>query len=161
MGNHDIYPVPKKEGNYGYFSFYSYYALGAISVYGFTAASAYVAAGLSTWDTVGAICLGSCIAAFNACLGSQVGTDKYLGFTIMTRVTFGLRGAILPILNATFASVIFVSGTHFLYPTTSIIDHGLYRLGSRLIMVAKPLQLSLELLFHSIIAWPTRFLLGM
>lgn len=107
-GNHDIYPVPLKERNYGILGFYSYFACGAISVYGFTAASAFVSAGLGTWDTVGAICLGSCIAAFNGYLGSRIGIDTSLGFTIMTRATFGLRGAIIPILNATVASVIFV-----------------------------------------------------
>jgi NCS1 family nucleobase:cation symporter-1 len=113
-GNHDIYPVPKKERNYGLLGFYTYFAAGIISVYGFTAASSYVSAGLGTWDTVGAICLGSCIAAVNAFLGSSVGIDTALGWTMMNRSTFGLWGAILPVCKTGIASVIFVGPSRHL-----------------------------------------------
>lgn len=49
-GNHDLYPIPKRERNYGFLGFYSYYAISALSIYGFTSASAFVAAGLGVWE---------------------------------------------------------------------------------------------------------------
>jgi NCS1 family nucleobase:cation symporter-1 len=107
-GNHDLYPIPKKEKNYGVLGFYSYYAISAISIYGFTSASAYVSAGLGVWDTVGAMLLGSCISSFNSYLGAQVGVEKGLGFTMMTRATFGLWGCLLPLANALIANLVFV-----------------------------------------------------
>jgi NCS1 family nucleobase:cation symporter-1 len=78
-------------------------------VYGFTSASAYVSAGLSCWETVGAILLGASIAAGNSYLGARPGVDKSLGFTMMTRVTFGLWGSFLPLFTSLLANLVFVS----------------------------------------------------
>jgi NCS1 family nucleobase:cation symporter-1 len=108
-GNHDVYPIPKKEHTYGTLGFYSYYAVSTVAIYGFTSASAYVSAGLSCWETVGAILLGASIAAGNSYLGARPGVDKSLGFTMMTRVTFGLWGSFLPLFTSLLANLVFVS----------------------------------------------------
>jgi NCS1 family nucleobase:cation symporter-1 len=79
-GNHDLYPIPKKERTYGYLGFYSYYLVSGISVSGYSIGSAYVAAGLSAQETIGAVLVGAIFASLNACLGVQVGIDKSLGF---------------------------------------------------------------------------------
>jgi NCS1 family nucleobase:cation symporter-1 len=107
-GNHDLYPIPKKERTYGVTGFYSYLGANAISVFGFTSASAYVAAGLSVWETIGAIIIGGCIAAISTFFGARPGIDWSLGYTMMTRVTFGLWGAILPLFIVLLANVTFV-----------------------------------------------------
>jgi NCS1 family nucleobase:cation symporter-1 len=109
-GNHDIYPIPKKERNYGTLGFYSYFICSGVSIIGFTSASAYVAAGLGSWETVGAILLGSFIAGCNSFLGGQAGIDKKLGFTMMIRCTFGLWGQLLPLAVGLTGNVVFVSG---------------------------------------------------
>jgi nucleobase:cation symporter-1, NCS1 family len=79
-GNHDLYPIPKKERTYGYLGFYSYYLVSGISITGFSMGSAYVSAGLSARETIGAVLVGCVCASLNACLGVQVGLDKSLGF---------------------------------------------------------------------------------
>ena len=79
-GNHDLYPIPKKERTYGYMGYYSYYLVSGISITGFSMGSAYVSAGLSAQETIGAVLVGCICAALNACLGVQVGLDKSLGF---------------------------------------------------------------------------------
>lgn len=79
-GNHDLYPIPKKERTYGVLGYFSYFLTSTISVTGFTGVSAYVAGGLSAWETVGAILVGSTIAGLNSFLGGQPGIDHRLGF---------------------------------------------------------------------------------
>src|SRR5262245_46167575 len=79
-GNHDLYPIPKKERTYGVMGFFSYFLVSAVSVVGFASAAAYVASGLTAWETVGAILVGSVIAGLNSFLGGQPGVDKHLGF---------------------------------------------------------------------------------
>lgn len=107
-GNHDLYPIPIKERTYGIWGFYSYYGSSGISVFGFTSASSYVAAGLGCWETVGAIFLGACIAAMSSFFGARPGVDMSLGYTMMTRVTFGLWGAFLSLTIVLIANVVFV-----------------------------------------------------
>jgi len=110
-GNHDLYPIPKKERIYRIWGFYSYFGASGISIFGFTVASAYVSAGLNCWETVGAILLGACIASYSSFLGARPGVDKSLGYTIMVRVTFGLWGAFLPLTIVLIANTTFVSLT--------------------------------------------------
>lgn len=70
-GNHDLYPIPKKERTYGFLGFYSYYLVSGISITGFSKRSAYVSAGLSAQETIRAVLVGCVCAALNACLGVQ------------------------------------------------------------------------------------------
>lgn len=79
-GNHDLYPIPKKERTYGTLAYYSYYITGGVSINSFTMGSSYVASGLSVWATIGGILLGSVIAGLNSFLGGQAGIDKSLGY---------------------------------------------------------------------------------
>jgi hypothetical protein len=76
-GNHDLYPIPKKERTYGYLGLYSYLLVSGISITGFSMGSADVSAGLSAQETIGALLVGCICAALNA---RQVGLDKSLGF---------------------------------------------------------------------------------
>lgn len=79
-GNHDLYPIPWKERNYGILAYYSYFVISGVSITGFTAGSAYISAGLSVSATCGAILLGNIIAGGNSYLGGQAGVDKSLGY---------------------------------------------------------------------------------
>lgn len=79
-GNHDLYPIAKKERTYGWMGFYSYYLVSGISTTGYSIGSAYLASGLSAGETIGAVFVGCIFAALNASLGVQVGLDKNLGF---------------------------------------------------------------------------------
>lgn len=45
----------------------------------------------------------------------QVGSDKGLGYTMMTRATFGLWGCLIPLANALIANVVFVCSKLFGY----------------------------------------------
>jgi NCS1 family nucleobase:cation symporter-1 len=107
-GNHDLYPIPKKERNYGTLGYFSYFIISGVSISGFTTASSYVTAGLGSWDTIAAIIVGSLFAGAVSWAGGQPGVDKRLGFTMMTRVTFGLWGKIFPLAAPLIGNIIFV-----------------------------------------------------
>ncbi|PMD38368.1 hypothetical protein L207DRAFT_585270 [Hyaloscypha variabilis F] len=118
-GNHDLYPIPKKERVYGYMGYYSYYLVSGISITGFSMGSAYVSAGLSAQETIGAVLVGCVCAALNACLGVQVGLDKSLGFTMSTRTTYGLYGNLLPLFTTLLGNLVF-AGIQAYYGAQSI-----------------------------------------
>lgn len=108
-GNHDLYPIPKKEQTYRMYDYFSYYLVSGVTISGFTASSAYVTAGLGVWETIGAVMAGTILAGMVSWLGGQAGAEKRLGFTMMTRVTFGLWGQCLALVVPLIGNVIFVS----------------------------------------------------
>ncbi|RDW57166.1 hypothetical protein BP6252_13814 [Coleophoma cylindrospora] len=118
-GNHDLYPIPLKERTYGVMGFYSYYLVSGISISGYSIGSAYVAAGLSAQEAIGAVLVGCIFASLNACLGVQVGIDKSLGFTVATRATYGLYGNLLPLFTTLLGNLIF-AGINAYYGAQSI-----------------------------------------
>jgi len=83
-GNHDLYPISKKERTFGVMGYYSYFVTSGVSITGFTAGSAYVAAGLGVGPTCAAILIGSMLAGGNSYLGGQPGVDKSLGYVSLT-----------------------------------------------------------------------------
>lgn len=79
-GNHDLYPIPKKERTYGWMGFFAYWVTCGVSVSNFTIGSAYIAYGLNAGETIGAVFLGACIAACNAYFCARPGQDQSLGY---------------------------------------------------------------------------------
>ncbi|PVH99763.1 hypothetical protein DM02DRAFT_642803 [Periconia macrospinosa] len=96
-GNHDLYPVVASERTYGTGAYTLYWATCAAGLSTFAIGSTYIAVGLTAGEACGAVIIGSCIACSSAILCGRPGAEKYLGYTMMARVSFGLRGMWLPL----------------------------------------------------------------
>jgi NCS1 family nucleobase:cation symporter-1 len=79
-GNHDLYPIPKKERTFGYFSYFAYWITTGISVGTFTLGSSYIAVGLNAGETLGAILIGCVISCAVGILCGKPGMDYNLGY---------------------------------------------------------------------------------
>jgi NCS1 family nucleobase:cation symporter-1 len=131
-GNRDIYPIPKEQQTYGVSAFIYYWVTVGVSVTAYTIAAAFIAAGLNVPEAMGAIILGTCLAAVNGYLCGQPGVDKHLPFVracyipridslrghtntvfqmqaMVSRAAFGLWGSFLPLFFTLFGNIIFVS----------------------------------------------------
>lgn len=79
-GNHDLYPIPKKERNFGWDSYMLYWGTLGICVSEYTLGSAYIAYGLNAGETIGAILIGCCISSVYCYYCARPGLDHHLGF---------------------------------------------------------------------------------
>jgi NCS1 family nucleobase:cation symporter-1 len=62
-GNHDLYPIPKKERTYGILAYFAYWITTGVSVGTYTLGSTYIAVGLNVGETLGSILAGCIISA--------------------------------------------------------------------------------------------------
>ncbi|KAH8657101.1 permease for cytosine/purines, uracil, thiamine, allantoin-domain-containing protein [Tricladium varicosporioides] len=106
-GNHDLYPIVEKERTYGKGAFILYWTTCGAGLSTFAIGSSYIAVGLTAGEACGAVLIGTVISSCNALLLGRVGGEKHLGYTMMARVSFGLRGMWLPLFFQILANVIF------------------------------------------------------
>ncbi|EXJ82047.1 hypothetical protein A1O1_08116 [Capronia coronata CBS 617.96] len=106
-GNHDLYPIVPKERTYGRGAFLVYWVTCAAGLSTFAIGSSYIAVGLTAGEACGAIIIGSSIASLNALLCGRPGAEKHLGYTMMARASFGLRGMWLPLFFQLMSNMVF------------------------------------------------------
>ncbi|RDW73384.1 hypothetical protein BP6252_07291 [Coleophoma cylindrospora] len=106
-GNHDLYPIPKKERTFGMLAYFAYWITTGVSVGTYTLGSSYIALGLNAGETLGAILAGCVISSFLGIFAGRPGMDYSLGYTMMNRVSFGLWGTTVPM------TVVFLGGIVF------------------------------------------------
>ena len=112
-GNHDLYPIPRKERTFGRLAFFLYWTTCSFGLSTYSIGSAYIELGLTVAQTIGAVTVGAVLASINAFLCGRAGAEKSLGYTVMARVTFGLYGVWIPLVFQLISNIIFVS---ILYP---------------------------------------------
>ncbi|EPE24965.1 hypothetical protein GLAREA_11546 [Glarea lozoyensis ATCC 20868] len=106
-GNHDLYPIVPKERTYGRGAFLLYWLTCGGGLSTFAIGSSYIAVGLSAGQAIGAVLIGACLSSMNALLCGRAGAEKNLGYTMMARVSFGLRGMWLPLFFQIMGNMVF------------------------------------------------------
>ncbi|RDW77351.1 hypothetical protein BP6252_05404 [Coleophoma cylindrospora] len=106
-GNHDLYPIDPKEWTFGWLGFVAIWVTNGVSVSTWTLGSSYIAYGLTAGETIGSILVGSCIASFVAFFAARPGMDYHVGYTIMNRPAYGLRGTYVPIIVILVGGLVF------------------------------------------------------
>ncbi|KEY68266.1 hypothetical protein S7711_07020 [Stachybotrys chartarum IBT 7711] len=106
-GNHDLYPIVASERTYGTGAYILYWVTCGAGLSTFALGSSYVAVGLTAGEACGAILIGSTMASGIALLCGRPGAEKHLGYTMMARVSFGLRGMWLPLFFQLMSNVVF------------------------------------------------------
>jgi len=87
-GNHDLYPIPKKERTFGIMGFFAYWITTGVSVGTFTLGSAYIAVGLNARETLCAILGGAFISCIVGGFCGQPGMDYSLGYVRMSKSSY-------------------------------------------------------------------------
>ncbi|RDI78790.1 hypothetical protein Vi05172_g11150 [Venturia inaequalis] len=106
-GNHDLYPIPRKERTYGQVDYFVYWMVSCLSVSNFSSASAYIALGLTAGETIGAVFLGACFSAATAVFAARPGQDHAMGYTVMNRATYGMWGTLIPYTVVLLGGIVF------------------------------------------------------
>lgn len=107
LRNTDLLPVPPSRRTWTSLSFAAFWISDGLNLNTFMIASTAVSAGLSWWQAWIAIILGYFAVAFLVVLAARVGAVYHLSFPILSRSTFGVWGAIWPVINRSAVSIIF------------------------------------------------------
>jgi NCS1 family nucleobase:cation symporter-1 len=79
-GNHDLYPIPRKERTWGWMAYVSYQVVVGVNISNYTLASSYIAVGLTVGQTLGAVLAGAVIASIISYITCRPGLDHAIGF---------------------------------------------------------------------------------
>ncbi|GMM37686.1 hypothetical protein DASC09_050110 [Saccharomycopsis crataegensis] len=106
LKNHDVVPMPISRRIWGFWTFLSFYSIGNVSVATWSAGSSLLSIGINVGEIMGCIVIGNifiCLAYFFV---SAPGYDFHVGYTMLQRVIFGIRGCYLGILIRILLSIV-------------------------------------------------------
>lgn len=79
-GNHDLYPIPRKERTWGWLAYVGYQIVVGINISNYTLASTYIAIGLTVGQTLGAVLAGCILSSMISYISCRPGLDHAIGF---------------------------------------------------------------------------------
>ncbi|EIW67163.1 hypothetical protein TREMEDRAFT_64403 [Tremella mesenterica DSM 1558] len=93
--NKDTRPLPPSRRTYGPWSFIGLWMVtGSFNIGGYTTGSSILSLGLNVWQAMLVVIIGHCLVAL-VCLGTGMpGAEWHIGFPILQRSTWGIRGSI-------------------------------------------------------------------
>ncbi|EPE35347.1 hypothetical protein GLAREA_11046 [Glarea lozoyensis ATCC 20868] len=97
--NRDLIPIPEDRRTWTWQGFAGYWIITGANNSAWTAGSTLLALGLSVGQAMGVIVGGSFIISMIAVVAGWMGSHDYLGFTVMSRASWGMIGGFWPVLN--------------------------------------------------------------
>lgn len=99
LRNADLLPVPPERRTWGWVNFAAFWISDGLNLNTFMIASTAVSAGLTWSQAWAAIIVGYFAVAFLVVMTARIGAVYHVSFPILARGTFGVWGAIWPIVN--------------------------------------------------------------
>ncbi|CAD6582606.1 MAG: hypothetical protein CYPHOPRED_002076 [Cyphobasidiales sp. Tagirdzhanova-0007] len=108
--NRDTLPLPPARRTYGPWSFVGLWVLtGSFNIGGYTTGSALLSLGLNVWEAMLVVIIGYSLCAA-VCLGTGMpGAEWHIGFPILQRSSWGMRGSYFPLVIRIMQSVVWCS----------------------------------------------------
>ncbi|ERT01310.1 hypothetical protein HMPREF1624_02553 [Sporothrix schenckii ATCC 58251] len=97
--NRDLIPLPPKRRVWGWFSFFGYWAISSLNISTWQSPNTYLAQGLSVRQSMAVIVVGRLMITLFSSLVAWCGLQWHIGFTIQNRISWGLRGSYIPLLQ--------------------------------------------------------------
>ncbi|KAF7510903.1 hypothetical protein GJ744_005733 [Endocarpon pusillum] len=97
--NRDLIPIPRDRRTWTWQGFAGYWVIGGINTTAWTIGSTLLALGLSVGQAMGMVVCAAVVIAFLAVGAGWMGSHQHLGFTVVSRSSWGMRGAFWPVLN--------------------------------------------------------------
>ncbi|KAK7946774.1 uncharacterized protein PG986_011095 [Apiospora aurea] len=97
--NRDLIPIPEDRRTWTWQGFAGYWVICGINTSAWTAGASLLSLGLSATQAIGCVVGVALIAALVAVLAGWPGSHLYLGFTVLSRASWGMRGGFWPVLN--------------------------------------------------------------
>lgn len=99
LRNTDLLPVPPSKRTWGWVNFTAFWISDGLNLNTFMIASTAVSAGLTWSQAWAAIIVGYFAVAFLIVIAARIGAVYHVSFPIIARSTFGVWGAIWPVIN--------------------------------------------------------------
>lgn len=97
--NRDLIPIPEDRRTWTWQGFAGYWIITGANNSAWTAGSTMLSLGLSVSQAMGVIVGSSLIISMIAVVAGWMGSHDYLGFTVMSRASWGMIGGFWPVLN--------------------------------------------------------------
>ncbi|KAF9637839.1 hypothetical protein BFW01_g8735 [Lasiodiplodia theobromae] len=97
--NRDLIPIPPDRRTWTWQGFAGYWVICGINTTAWTAGSSLLSLGLSVPQSMGVVVGVALISALIAVVAGWPGSHLYLGFTVLSRASWGMRGGFWPVLN--------------------------------------------------------------
>ncbi|KAJ1563154.1 hypothetical protein HK405_012423 [Cladochytrium tenue] len=99
LQNHDLQPVEPKRRTWRAYNFVGFWIADGFNITTWTITSSMLVAGLNWWQAWLAVWIGYIFTGFMVALGGRSGAVHHIGFPVVARSSFGIFGALWPILN--------------------------------------------------------------
>ncbi|KAK6856717.1 hypothetical protein PG995_006904 [Apiospora arundinis] len=97
--NRDLIPIPEDRRTWTWQGFAGYWVITGINTTAWTAGSSLLSLGLSAPQAIGCVVGVALIEVLVAVLAGWPGNHLHLGFTVLSRAAWGMRGGFWPVLN--------------------------------------------------------------
>jgi len=97
--NRDLIPIPSDRRTWTWQGYAGYWIITGANNSAWTAGSTLFSLGFNFSEVMGIVVGSSLIIAILAVIAGWMGSHDYLGFTVMSRASWGMRGGFWPVLN--------------------------------------------------------------
>ncbi|OIW34157.1 NCS1 nucleoside transporter [Coniochaeta ligniaria NRRL 30616] len=104
--NEDIRPLPPIRRTWTVWTFTSFWTTNQVAISNWQLGGALVASGLSVWQAMISIILGKCIVAAVAIFNGYVGAEWHVGFPVVSRYIWGVRGQFILLIQRIILSLV-------------------------------------------------------
>ncbi|PPJ51903.1 hypothetical protein CBER1_08794 [Cercospora berteroae] len=106
--NRDLIPIPSSRRTWTWQGYAGYWVIAGINTTAWTSGSSLLALGLSVPQAMGVMVGVALISAIIAVLAGWPGSHEYLGFTVLCRASWGMRGGFWPVLNRIVTAIVWL-----------------------------------------------------
>ncbi|CAG8980041.1 hypothetical protein HYALB_00009250 [Hymenoscyphus albidus] len=99
LNNHDLKPVEPARRQWSSWNFVGFWIADSFNINTWMISSSMIVGGLSWWQSWICVWIGYSIAAFFICLTGRIGATYHISFPVVARASFGIWGALWPVLN--------------------------------------------------------------
>ncbi|KAI5211106.1 hypothetical protein AUEXF2481DRAFT_64822 [Aureobasidium subglaciale EXF-2481] len=104
--NDDIRPLPPHRRTWSRWAFISFWAINQIALSNWQLGGSLVATGISVWQAIVAIIIGKIIVAMVAIANGYVGATWHIGFCVVSRYVWGIRGQYVALIQRIILSLV-------------------------------------------------------
>ncbi|KXS99793.1 hypothetical protein AC579_9448 [Pseudocercospora musae] len=104
--NRDLIPIPADRRTWTWQGYFGYWVICGVNTTAWASASSLHALGLSVQQAMGVMVGVALISAIIAVLAGWPGSHQYIGFTVLSRASWGMRGGFWPVLNRIVTAIV-------------------------------------------------------
>ena len=106
--NRDLIPIPPDRQTWSWEGYAGYWVITGINTTAWTCGSSLLALGLSVPQAMGLVVGIAIVTALIAVIAGWPGSHQHIGFTVLCRVIWGMRGGFWPVLNRIMTAIIWL-----------------------------------------------------